>query len=200
MRCKTENKRQEILDIAMQVFCERGFERTSMSEISSRLGGSKATLYNYFESKEELFFETMRQRVTAELNLAFWSLTLKNKKIDDALYAFGENFLMFIYSGEILTIRRLAIGGDPTMGLGKIVFKNGILKTYSIISEFLKEAMNQNKLRTADPLVATKHLLALLESETLLPFLMHAKTEISKEEIQAITKRAIDVFMKAYGF
>lgn len=200
MRCKTENKRQEIIEIATQVFRERGFERTSMSEISSRLGGSKATLYNYFESKEELFFETIRQRVAVELKMAFGSLNLKDRKIDDALFAFGENFLAYICSSEILTTRRLAIGGDPQMGLGKIVFKNGILKAYTIIAEFLKEAMDQGKLQKADPMVATKHLLGLLESETLLPFLMHAKTEISKEEIQSITKRAIDVFMKAYGF
>lgn len=199
MRCKTESKRQEIIEIATQVFRERGFERTSMSEISARLGGSKATLYNYFESKEELFFETVRKRVEVELKMAFGSLSLKDRTIAEALYAFGENFLAYICSGEILTTRRLAIAGDPQMELGKVVFKNGISKAYGIISEFLSEAMDAKQLRKTDSMVATKHLLALLESETLLPFLMHVKTEISKEEIKVITQRAIDVFMKAYG-
>ena len=45
---------------------ELGFERTSMSEICTRLGGSKATLYNYFASKEALFLEVMFQASEAD--------------------------------------------------------------------------------------------------------------------------------------
>lgn len=59
MRTKSDEKRQAILDVAAEVFREAGFERASMSEICTRVGGSKATLYNYFPSKEELFFEVM---------------------------------------------------------------------------------------------------------------------------------------------
>ena len=54
MRLRTEVKRQEIVRIAAQLFEELGYERTSMSEISARVGGSKATLYGYFASKEDL--------------------------------------------------------------------------------------------------------------------------------------------------
>ena len=50
MRVKTEEKRQAILEEAAKAFQELGFERTSMSEICARVGGSKATLYNYFAS------------------------------------------------------------------------------------------------------------------------------------------------------
>ena len=56
MRVKTEAKRQHIVDVAAQAFRELGFEGASMAEICARVGGSKATLYNYFASKEELLF------------------------------------------------------------------------------------------------------------------------------------------------
>jgi AcrR family transcriptional regulator len=48
MKTKTEGKRLAILKAAADVFREVGFERASMSEIRARIGGSKATLYNYF--------------------------------------------------------------------------------------------------------------------------------------------------------
>ena len=54
MRKKNEGKRREIVKAASELFVEQGYERTSMSAISERVGGSKATLYGYFESKEEL--------------------------------------------------------------------------------------------------------------------------------------------------
>lgn len=59
MKKKTETKSQAIVDIAAEVFREMGFQRASMSEICRRVGGSKATIYSYFPSKELLFFEVM---------------------------------------------------------------------------------------------------------------------------------------------
>ena len=57
MRTKSDEKRQAILDVAAEVFREAGFERASMSEICTRVGGAKATLYNHFASKDELFLK-----------------------------------------------------------------------------------------------------------------------------------------------
>lgn len=48
-------KRAEIVAIATRSFFERGYAATSMSAISEQLGGSKATLWAHFGSKEELF-------------------------------------------------------------------------------------------------------------------------------------------------
>ena len=48
-------RRSAIMDCAEDIFLEEGFQAASMSAIAARLGGSKGTLYNYFESKEELY-------------------------------------------------------------------------------------------------------------------------------------------------
>ena len=55
MRVKTDERRSAILAAAWEAFTDNGFERTTMSDISERAGGSKATIYNYFSSKDELF-------------------------------------------------------------------------------------------------------------------------------------------------
>ncbi len=54
-----EERRVEILDTAAALFAARGFEATSMSSIAGALGVSKALVYHYFESKEELLFEML---------------------------------------------------------------------------------------------------------------------------------------------
>lgn len=48
-------KRAEIVDIATRSFFEHGYAATSMSAIAEELGGSKATLWAHFASKEDLF-------------------------------------------------------------------------------------------------------------------------------------------------
>lgn len=47
-------KSKLILDTALELFAEKGFHQTSISDISKRAGISKGLLYNYFESKEDV--------------------------------------------------------------------------------------------------------------------------------------------------
>ena len=50
-------RRAEICRTAAQIFRERGYDATSVSDIARALGITKAGLYHYFDSKEALLFE-----------------------------------------------------------------------------------------------------------------------------------------------
>ncbi|MEY4504567.1 MAG: hypothetical protein RL154_863 [Pseudomonadota bacterium] len=199
MKSKTEAKRQAILDVATQAFRELGYERTSMSEIRARVGGSKATLYNYFKSKEELFFESIFLSIEDEFEAVHSALDANSENIRESLYNFGERFLTFLYAPDMFANRKLTITESARTNLGKIAFERGLSRSHGIIENFLSEAIKLQKLKECDVVVATKHLCALLESEILMQFLMNVKNEISADEIKEITKRAVDVFILAYG-
>ncbi|WAP52128.1 helix-turn-helix domain containing protein [Arthrobacter sp. ATA002] len=55
-------KRDEILETALELFAERGYDRTSMREIAKQAGLSQAGLLHYFSTKGELFLEVLRRR------------------------------------------------------------------------------------------------------------------------------------------
>src|ERR1700683_5250036 len=46
--------REAILDVAIELFTEQGYEKTSLREIADRLGVTKAALYYHFRSKEDI--------------------------------------------------------------------------------------------------------------------------------------------------
>jgi AcrR family transcriptional regulator len=48
--------RQKILDAALNIIVEKGFEHLSMRKIAACLGVTAATIYNYYASKDELYF------------------------------------------------------------------------------------------------------------------------------------------------
>jgi len=52
-------RRQQIVDAALQCFTERGFHATGVEDIATLANTSRATLYQYFESKEAIFIELM---------------------------------------------------------------------------------------------------------------------------------------------
>src|SRR6201747_3109732 len=49
--------RERILDVALELFNEQGYDKTSLREISERLGVTKAALYYHFERKEDILLE-----------------------------------------------------------------------------------------------------------------------------------------------
>lgn len=199
MRMKTEEKRQAILEVAAKTFQELGFERTSMSEICARVGGSKATIYNYFASKEALFSEVMFVATEAEFIAVHDALDQSAQDIAESLRGFGERFLGFLYSPRIRAERHLAISESRRTELGRLVYERGVLRSQKLIADFLQTAANAGKLRPLDPGVAARHLCALLEAELLDPFLHQQLNEVSVEQITALTARAIDIFMAGYG-
>jgi AcrR family transcriptional regulator len=52
---RIENARDHILAVAAEIFATKGFEATSMDEISRAIGSSKAAIYHYFDSKRLLY-------------------------------------------------------------------------------------------------------------------------------------------------
>lgn len=49
--------RQEILDTALELFADQGYEKTSLREIAERIGVTKAALYYHFRSKEDILID-----------------------------------------------------------------------------------------------------------------------------------------------
>lgn len=57
MRAATRRKRQTVIDTALRLFVERGYEQVSVDDILRAANISKGTFYHYFDSKEELLAE-----------------------------------------------------------------------------------------------------------------------------------------------
>lgn len=57
-------RKQEILETAMQIFEEKGIQKTSMSDIANKAGVAKGLLYYYFASKEALLNEVIEDLCT----------------------------------------------------------------------------------------------------------------------------------------
>jgi AcrR family transcriptional regulator len=57
--------RQDISDCAMQLFAVRGFDRVTVAEVAQAAGVSEKTVFNYFPTKEDLFFDEVPAREAA---------------------------------------------------------------------------------------------------------------------------------------
>ncbi|WP_221799800.1 TetR/AcrR family transcriptional regulator [Oceanobacter mangrovi] len=199
MKTKSEARRLHIVEVATEVFRESGFERTSMAEISARVGGSKATLYNYFSSKEKLFLEVMVSSNQQQFDAAQALLDFSDATFKQALQQFGVALLKLLFSPDVLSVRRLVIAEALRSDLGHDCYRRSRKLGEQRISERLQLAIDKGILKTVDANRMTTHLLGLLESEFTEWLVWRDAPELTEPQLQAAVERAVDVFWMAYG-
>jgi AcrR family transcriptional regulator len=93
-------RRDDIIDAAEKVIFSKGYELATMDEISKQAEYSKRTVYMYFNSKEQLYFEIMIRGYKLLVDLLETSLPIRNghnaierlRHIGKILYQFNTDY------------------------------------------------------------------------------------------------------------
>ncbi len=95
-RLSAEQRRERILNAAMQLFAERGYPETSMGQIARKAGITPAVIYDHFSSKAALQIELL-ERQTAEL-IAYVASALQESppEMSERLRAGVDAFFRFV--------------------------------------------------------------------------------------------------------
>lgn len=198
MRVKTDAKRQAILAAAGAVFRELGFAGASMAAVAERVGGSKATLYRYFSSKEDLFVTLMFDAVFDDANATFDML----KPSDDlrrTLERFGASLLQSSLSERSLSVRRNSLSEGERSGIGQMLYDRGAKRLWSRMADFMAGEMAAGRLRAVDPWMVSMHLRGMLEADVVNRAVMGAKIDARPRYLREHAAKAVDAFLRAYA-
>jgi len=111
------NTRQRIQDVALELFAEQGYEKTSLREIAERLDVTKAALYYHFKTKEEIIVSLFEDLTKPIEELIDWGRqqphTLATKQ--EIIRRYGQTLTdaapLFRFMQENqATVRELSIG------------------------------------------------------------------------------------------
>lgn len=197
MRRKTETRREAILSHALEVFRKEGFEGASMSQIAAQVGGSKATLYNYFASKEELLLEAMLDSARQHAG-AIRELLDDNGDFSHQLSQFVASLLCIIQSAHTVEVLRVAIAVGAKTDVGKQFFEKGTHEVWEAIALRMQREIERGHLRDDDPQQMAAFLRCLCEGE-LIRNLLGAGTGDNDDTLAARTRWIVGMFLRAFG-
>lgn len=198
MKTRSEAKRREIVEAAASLFVEQGYERTSMNAISERVGGSKATLYGYFESKEELLRAVLADSVAEEAERLMHEFP-EDEGLRTGLIRLGERYLTDRLAPLPITNIRIVSTQPEETGLGIDFYTNVLRPAWKWFADRLAALMDQGRLRRADPWVAAMHWKGLNEGELFEKRLLGAITDIDPAKIRRVATDAADAFLRIYA-
>jgi len=198
MKVRSEARRSAIIATAAELFKEAGYERASMNELAKRLGGSKATLYNYFSSKEELLVAVVQAYATGHLAEAMTSLTTErqSENLKTVLLRFGESMLVVLTNdGEALSIYRMIIAEASHSDVGMLFYRSGPSQCIEALAKLLAQAMAQGEIADADPQLRALQFLSLLTAETELRLYQRQPQPLERHQIRQLVNNAVEMFM-----
>ncbi|MDH3267365.1 MAG: uroporphyrinogen-III synthase [Ignavibacteria bacterium] len=92
---KRKKKREKILEAAAELFSTKHYHEVMMDDVARLISVAKGTVYNYFTSKEELYFTIMHTRMENLLSLLKQKIESEQNSID-SLRAFVTHLYMFM--------------------------------------------------------------------------------------------------------
>lgn len=145
-------RKDEILDAAQELFYSRGYEQTPVSSIIDKVGISKGTFYHYFQSKEQLL-DSLAERVTNQV-LAHLEKVLDKPNLD----AIARLNLMFASSAswkaanrEVIIALMDAMYSDNNILMRKKLTARTIAVASPLMTSIIHQGINEGVFNTSFP-------------------------------------------------
>jgi TetR/AcrR family transcriptional repressor of mexJK operon len=147
-------KRQLVLDAAADLFMAQGYGAVSMDAIARAAGVSKATLYAYFSSKDQLFATIIGEACRQNIAVATY-LPASETDVRVALTSLASHTLRFLLQERALAIHRVVISESVRFPeLGRAFYDNGPGVFRRVVGDWLAEQTAAGRLAVADPALA----------------------------------------------
>jgi len=197
-RTDPDERRDHILRAARGAFLEDGFAATSMNGIANLVGGSKATLYYYFPTKEKLFTAAFTER-TRDLDRVLFDEELEKKPIREALTILATRAVQWALNDDSVAIFRLITAESARFPeIGPAYYVAGPLVGKQLLAEFFGRAAQRGQIKPGSTMT-----MAITFIHACLGELQHRKLwnlgEPTGKEIDASVNNGVDVILAAYG-
>jgi uroporphyrinogen III methyltransferase/synthase len=92
---RKEKKRERMLEVAAELFSKKNYHEVMMDDVARLTDVAKGTVYNYFSSKEELYFTIMSSKLE-NLNTSLKNKIASEISVIDSLHTYVIHLYMFM--------------------------------------------------------------------------------------------------------
>jgi TetR/AcrR family transcriptional regulator, mexJK operon transcriptional repressor len=191
-------KRQLVLNAATSLFMGQGYGAVSMDAIARAAGVSKATLYAYFSSNNQLFATIINEACRHNIAVSNF-LPDGETDVQAGLTVFAGNTLRFLVEERSLAIHRVVVSESLRFPeLGQAFYDNGPGVFRQVFGDWLAEQTSAGRLAVPDPALAADQFIGLLRGGLYLRATL-GLTPPSEAEIDAAVASAVAAFVRAYA-
>ena len=169
--------KRKIFETSMELFATKGYDATSIEEITSVVGVAKGTLYYHFSSKEEIFNFLVEEGMKLLKN----SIEIKTQKVDNYIDKLKAIILIQIkvivkYENIITILLSQIWGKEPR----NVRCKEYVFEYIKTIEKIVKEGIEKGEILDGDPEIIASGIFGLTCSSLIYKLKTQKEIEISK--------------------
>lgn len=193
-RFTAEDRRNQILDTATDLFARQGYEGTTTREIAERAHVNEAIIFRHFPSKEELYWAVIEHQCHLGKGRAHMEAQLgSNADLRSVFLAIAEDFLRRREEDDRLG-RLLLFSALENHRLSHRFFQTHIAEVYERLSEYIRERIADGTLREIDPLMAARSFYGMLVYHYMIQELFGGKKYLKMDRAQ-VAESLVDVWL-----
>lgn len=196
---RKEQKRQQILTAAMEMFCKQGYG-ISMDAIAEHANVSKQTVYAHFSNKDQLFETCIIEKcVTAGVG---WDLPDDTREPHLVLREYGWLFQNLLLGDEARsTFNNTIRQSDTHPEIAKIFLEQGPVRNINLVSDYLQKLVEKGDLpKCGDTQNAAMQLLLMLHGRSVYWAFFGFDAGEDEETRRRYVNECVDMFLRGYGY
>lgn len=195
-RDRSKRRIKAILEVATEIFLQNGYEKASLDEIVKRAGGSKATVYKYFNNKRELFFAVVDSVVRGESERPLENV---NSDPETVLKDFAKRRIKVVFSPLHVALMRLVVAeGRTSPEVAAGYYLHGPGNSHKILTSYLQLQADRKTMSIRDPEQAAHEFMALVMHKWYLKILQGGEKLPSGVALNKSINTSVDTFMRLY--
>jgi AcrR family transcriptional regulator len=164
-RPRGESRRAQILDAALTVFLEHGYDRATIDLVVQRAGASKATIYSFFGGKEGLF-EALVGEYAERILAGFPDVDGGIIDVRAALKNIAQRYLEVVMAPDAVALWRLIVAEGPRFpGLAKDVYRVSNERLVARLAKALRTWSAGKRIRPLDADQVARQFLAVVRGD-----------------------------------
>jgi TetR/AcrR family transcriptional regulator, mexJK operon transcriptional repressor len=151
-RNQAKQRELELLDKALDLFLEKGFERTTIDAITASVGMAKRTVYLRYHGKTELFKAAL-QRAIEEWIVPIERLrAAEAEDLEESLLRIGQILVENVMSPAGLRLLRITNAESGRMPeIGAFTYKQGTAPTLAYLADLIRRRIRPDSVEILDP-------------------------------------------------
>ena len=170
--------KRKIFETSMKLFAEKGYEATSIEEITATVGVAKGTLYYHFSSKEEIFNFLVEEGIKLLQNSIDIKTAKRNNYIDKIKAIVLIQIKIVAKYEDIITILLSQFWGNEDRNRK---CQNHVYDYISTIERIVKEGIEKGEIKNGDARTIASEIYGLICST-----LIYKKREGGQMDIMKI--------------
>ncbi|WP_238913763.1 TetR/AcrR family transcriptional regulator [Achromobacter insolitus] len=193
-----EARRERLLEAATQSLLEHGYAQTSIQRIVRQAGGSAATAYQLFGSKEGLLVAVLEHELNS-MRAAVFPPTLLDQPVGPALHELARRLLSYALQPKSVALYRLIVSESHRLPqLAESLRLAVAMQLHAPLEQCLKQACERGELRIDDPRLAARTLGNLINGIASHARLTGGRAEGPDDEDLATCRYGVDTLLRAF--